>query len=956
MRQYPAATPPPPAIDQTVRSTEAALNEELVEIERRRVTGQPVAALADEGFPARAARLQLSALCLSGGGIRSAAFSLGVMQGLAKAGLLIEFDYLSTVSGGGFAGGWLQMLLRQPGADAAAVQAQVRDGVAPAVDQLRAAAQYLTPQVGAFSADGWGAVALYLRNLLINWMVFTPLFLLLALLPIFGWTLMRAFVTDLPTIGVLLLIATLALAYAVWQGAVLMPSHWSRPAPAGPTFAPPGLVRRAWMPVLVWAGLAPFAVACAMAAIRGADGTFSRPWMDVGEWALPVIYAAALCVGYAMGWISGIGGDARARALYRRNALRWIAATACAALLLWLGLHVIRPGAWLYMCVHAAMSDPCGTPRIGAAALLAAVLPLALIGTHVLQTTFYVAFRKDGVQADLDREWLARLSGLLLRAGMLWTIFAACCLVLPQVLPLLGAANVWLGGQLAALTSGTTALGALTAWLGRKLDSRIEAVAGTSSRWVMVTLNALSLLYGLGLLVVSGSVLLIGLGAIEGVVFPRLQGWTLPDWAAAGLQPGALAQEWLMQLILGGALGGLVLAFGKVNVNRFSMHAAYRNRLVRAFLGAARAGRAPDGFTGFDPNDNPRLKAFAGDTVRHRLFPVINMTLNVSGDATAAWSERKAESFTATPLVCGSGALDRRDRIARGAFVRTADYAGMDNGADAANDGEGVTIGTVLTISGAAASPNWGYHSSPATAFLMTLFNVRLGAWLPNPAVATPAERRLAKPRNSVTALISELIGSTTDTRQSAYLSDGGHFENLGIYEMLRRRCRWIVVVDAGQDGNCAFFDLGNAIRKAAIDLDVRVTMQPMRILARQALDKGGADVKAPLGFAVGQIAYPAIPGPGGAGAAIGSLLYVKPSFLDKIPADVRAYGRTDPEFPHDSTLHQWFTESQFESYRALGAWQMGQIAAAVPVRMTIGLEDLFIAAAQLAAPAPAAA
>ena len=87
-------------------------------------------------------------------------------------------------------------------------------------------------------------------------------------------------------------------------------------------------------------------------------------------------------------------------------------------------------------------------------------------------------------------------------------------------------------------------------------------------------------------------------------------------------------------------------------------------------------------------------------------------------------------------------------------------------------------------------------------------------------------------------ALIDEMLGKTTDDSQAIYLSDGGHFENLGLYEMFRRRCSSIVVVDAGADEACSMFDLGNAIRKAEIDLGISVTMrEPMHVYARSRLE-----------------------------------------------------------------------------------------------------------------------
>jgi len=220
----------------------------------------------------------------------------------------------------------------------------------------------------------------------------------------------------------------------------------------------------------------------------------------------------------------------------------------------------------------------------------------------------------------------------------------------------------------------------------------------------------------------------------------------------------------------------------------------------------------------------------------------------------------------------------------------------------------------MLTVSGAAISPSWGYHSSRVTAFLMTLFNVRLGIWLPNPATAATEDLALAKPRNSLAALINELIGRTTDTSQAINLSDGGHFDNLGLYEMLRRRCSTIVIIDADTDPDCAMFDLGDAIRKASIDLGVTVTMRKtMRIYSR-AMIETDKDLD-PLGFAIGTIRY--------RDGFRGRLLYVKSCLLRDIPAEVRAYAAQNREFPHEPIIDQWFSESQFESYRGLGSCQV---------------------------------
>ncbi len=161
-----------------------------------------------------------------------------------------------------------------------------------------------------------------------------------------------------------------------------------------------------------------------------------------------------------------------------------------------------------------------------------------------------------------------------------------------------------------------------------------------------------------------------------------------------------------------------------------------------------------------------------------RPLHVVSAALNLVAGNNLAWQERKAETFTFSPLHSGSYRLGYRP---------TVEYGGD----------TGVTLGTAMTISGAAASPNMGYHTSAPLAFLMTLFNVRLGWWLGNPGVSGKWTFRRNSPRNALMPLIAESLGKTNDTYSYVYLSDGGHFENLGLYEMVLRRVHYIVVSDA---------------------------------------------------------------------------------------------------------------------------------------------------------------
>jgi hypothetical protein len=287
---------------------------------------------------------------------------------------------------------------------------------------------------------------------------------------------------------------------------------------------------------------------------------------------------------------------------------------------------------------------------------------------------------------------------------------------------------------------------------------------------------------------------------------------------------------------------------------------------------------------------------------------VINIALNTVSTKNLAWQERKAEPFTVSALHCGSNC------VGNGGSYRYSTRYG---------DAKGISVGTAVAISGAAASPNMGYHSSPALAFLMTLFNVRLGWWLGNPG--TPGERtyKVEGPNLAIVPLLYEMFGQTTDEWKYIYLSDGGHFENLGLYEMVRRRCRFIVVSDAGCDPDYGFEDLGNAVRKIELDLGVRVAFHGVGALKARAAserlpeaDKKGKEAEQSF-HAIGVIDYPAAD----KGGQPGLILYVKAGYRkDRIfDVGVRNYAAANADFPHQSTGDQFFSESQFESYRALG-------------------------------------
>jgi hypothetical protein len=345
-----------------------------------------------------------------------------------------------------------------------------------------------------------------------------------------------------------------------------------------------------------------------------------------------------------------------------------------------------------------------------------------------------------------------------------------------------------------------------------------------------------------------------------------------------------------------------------IDINLFSLHGLYANRITRCYLGASRGrARRPHPVTGFDPEDDLKLANLAAssrDNCRGYDGPLllINATLNLVGGLDLAWQERRAEPFMMTARYCGSRATDYR---------RSKEFAGN------------LSLGTVLSISGAAVSPNMGYYSAPAVTALLTLFNARLGVWLGNPNC--PGTWRSGRPPSGLIYILREMFGRTDAESDYVYLSDGGHFENLGVYELIRRRCRFIILSDAGADPNFTLENLGNLIRKVRIDFGVRIELDvsPLRPQGPNSLSASH--------IAIGKIQYGDVDGTNGPPPKYsrnphshlrpdeGLLVYIKPSFTGDEPTDLQNYAAQNPTFPHQSTLNQFFSESQFESYRALG-------------------------------------
>ncbi|HEX7154833.1 MAG TPA: patatin-like phospholipase family protein [Thermoanaerobaculia bacterium] len=990
-----------------------------------------------------------SALCFSGGGIRSATFSLGVIQRLAKVGVLPQFDYLSTVSGGGYIGSWLSSFVRRNENAAAGVTKELGDGPSnpfvpepEPVHHLREFSNYLTPKLGLFSGDTWAMAGTYLRNVLLNWLMLIPLIAAVLAIP-------RLVVAILHhnehSVTVVAIVTAAALAIALMYLALTRPvrnkteERW--------LYTNGGFLTMVVVPFVV--------AAIGVVLLWGWRSERQHDWLLIGGGltALSTFASLVYIARYAFAnrteprddlkKHASVTGYTIAKAI--QELLAAAVAGATAAALLWvLSKLFAKPTLAVVMPKIESWKDwPADLVSGNAAAYVCFAVPCVLL-VFFIQSALFVGLA-SWYNEEYDREWWSRAAGWVLVAAVCWIGFTAITIYGPVFIYSLPTLFTALGLSTGAVSVLGGKSGHTSGSAEQKDDDSTKSTLTNIGLAIVAPLFVLCILSLISLATsrVSLSLLEAPIIPSEQVEFysagtyqlkatePLAQGQRSFDRIGAGervfetksypaLDPAklhALEHLWAIDhssafkvaIAIAAAVLLAWLASLFVGVNRFSMHAFYRNRLIRAYLGASRWRRTPNPFTGFDPKDNLPLHKLrpemfwvysfrdlagfgailtkdpdplvaylreqltpallrklsdhppdddyecrdlladnfnrildehdleqrkpARDVSRSlmslrnrelldRTFPnhlqplgdgrplhVVNMALNLVSTSSdrLAWQQRKAESFTASPLYCGNYQLGyRSSRV----------YGGP----------SGISLGTAVAISGAAASPNMGYHSSPALSFLLTLFNVRLGWWLGNPGPAGETTHELRNPRTSLGPLIAELFGMTNDRYKYVYLSDGGHFENLGIYEMVLRRCRSIVVVDAGADQNFIFDDLGNAIRKIRIDFGITIDVTPLHIFPRSMTEP--KDV--PQYFALGRINYADVDGPG---TPPGTLIYIKPAFYEaEVPRDVYNYGRTSQDFPHESTGDQWFSESQFESYRRLGEFAIERILGDGPI------------------------
>jgi hypothetical protein len=922
----------------------------------------------------RAHDMSLVGLAFSGGGIRSATFNLGVLQGLAALKLLPMFDYLSTVSGGGYIGSWLSAWIYRAGLDPTVAQCKKSahgDDKEPPVERiqdclnpdrsnkpdhqesrptrfLREYSNYLTPRLGFLGADTWTAIAIYTRNLLLNQLIFVCflaavlllphlaarvtrlaigltcvpraailapmavlLLMLLALIlvtvnmknltgiktgpvPYFKWYAKLSSILTL-VVAPLFLAAWTASAWLWHREKVWYEQHkelWLHGAPVTPLW-------HWWQ----WAavGVVVFGLTWAVASLMNLPrtGPDAPHWSGAGAWCWSIVFS------FLSGGVGGL-----LMCVLTRTFLFNMKSHPQAEI--W---HVVSFGPPLVVLIFLAVGS----------------LQIGLIGLYY---------------PDPRREWWSRLGGYLLIVSIVWAAAFAIAIYSPLGL-------MWITGRLRSGLGVAWLASTLTGIIGGKSSSTGNPASHT---WKDVALSVTPYAFIIGIAAMIAFLLEVSLAALNGQyaylsefvagspVAKKVSGWIVSLDSAHGtatIAPNTastppatyFSAHWhiidptqnshLLLLFLALVVVCLFLSW-RVNINEFSMNLFYRNRLVRAYLGASHTGRKPNPFTGFDPHDEMQLMDLRADKCYSGPFPIINSALNLVSGKDLAWQERKAESFVLTPWRCGfdtwleqidlkeqDAPMERSPEVQKFGYRPTEQYGFKD---------VGFRLGTAMSISGAAASPNMGYHSSPSLAFLMALFNVRLGFWVGNPrhnsAWMNPG------PQIGLLYLLAELFGQTDDEASYVYLSDGGHFENLGLYELVKRRCKYIIVCDADADGAYSFGDLGNAIRKCREDIGVEIHLKTADLCPAVASDgsksacaAAAKDKFSKCHWALGTIHYDQVD----PGRHIGTLIYIKTSITGDEPADVLNYRCEHPTFPHQSTAEQWFAESQFESYRCLG-------------------------------------
>jgi len=347
------------------------------------------------------------------------------------------------------------------------------------------------------------------------------------------------------------------------------------------------------------------------------------------------------------------------------------------------------------------------------------------------------------------------------------------------------------------------------------------------------------------------------------------------------------------------ALAVFILIMAKLlPINKISIHRYYRDRLMETFN--------PDVFDILSSKKTVLASKSNSASLTDCIAPenntmpyhIINTNLILVGSKISKFKGRGGDNFILSPLYSGSNAT------------------GWRSSKQFANDS--ITLPTAVAISGAAANSDSGVAGSgltikPLISAIMTIFNLRLGYWVVNPNPEVQANQK------TMPSFLSPGFWGVTgrskinETSKFIQLSDGGHFENLAMYELIRRHCKLIICSDAEQDGGFSFSSLANIIEKARVDFGVEIKISAADLDDLKYSEDEAENIKfAKKPYIVAEIIYPD-------NEPAGKLIYIKTTLTSDIPAELLSYKQLHPTFPDETTADQFFNEKQFEAYRVLG-------------------------------------
>ncbi len=413
-------------------------------------------------------------------------------------------------------------------------------------------------------------------------------------------------------------------------------------------------------------------------------------------------------------------------------------------------------------------------------------------------------------------------------------------------------------------------------------------------------------------------------GIVAGVLlFAIATAWALGlQWVIwKGLAPGApTGGTFVTQLYWSAATGGVAGFLAVVGgwfpgfINLSTLQSFYSARISRAYLGASNGARfsEEDGqkwrsVAEPHPNDSIARESYYAEDVCSPVH-IINVTMNQTVDPAEQLVQRDRKG---KPLAIGPAGV-----LLDGKYRPFSDRQ------------DPLSVGQWIGISGAAFTTGLGRTTSLGISLLLGLANVRLGTWWRSDLgvdQSSGLERLALKVLPTQTYLSYEFFANFHGNhRKRQYLSDGGHFENTAAYELLRpeRDIRLIVVSDNGCDGKYQFNDLATLIRLIRIDFKARIELvtdfagseELAQIFGndrelREA--QAGASSRCALLF---NVTYPEredLPAR--------HLIVLKPRLIAGAPLDVTEYQQRHAAFPQQSTVDQFFDEAQWESYRKLG-------------------------------------